>query len=465
MNSRQLALILEMMIRVLPELAILVGLTVSCETDPISGRISVHHCLAHSGTTDDKAIKQLCRHACRAIRIVGMEASRYGMDAILLLMMTCTKSHAAAAMTAPAPVHHVMVIVLENESYEVAFGEHSQAPYLAYRLPKLGALLPQYYSIGHDSLDNYIAMSSGQAPNAATQNDCKIYGEFRRTAPGPDGNGQMLGEGCIYPSMVKTLADRLDVAGLSWKGYMEDTGADPARESSTCGDVAIGAQDHTDDACANDQYATCHNPFVYFHSIIDDPAHCAKHVVNLDHLTQDLQHVDTTPNFIFITPNRCHDGHDAPCKSDEPGGLISADAFLRRWVPRIVAAPAIRQDGLLIITFDEGVDAAACCGEQGPPNGPPPGISGAGGGRTGAVLLSPFIKPGTVSSTPYNHYSLLRTSEDIFGVPHLGYAAASPLRAFGADVFTAPRETANRSADTVAAGHAMRARRGLPHGE
>jgi phosphatidylinositol-3-phosphatase len=385
---------------------------------------------------------------------------------LLLFLMVCVQSHAASSMTAPAPVRHVMVIVLENEPYEVAFGQHSQARYLAYRLPRLGALLPQYYSIGHDSLGNYIAMISGQAPNAATQSDCKIYSEFQRTAPRLDGNGQLLGEGCIYPDKVKTLADQLDAAGLGWKGYMEDMGADPTRESSTCGHVAIGAQDHADDASAKDQYATWHNPFVYFHSIIDDPAHCAQHVVNLDQLSKDLKSVDTTPNFVFITPNRCHDGHDAPCKSGEPGGLISADAFLRRWVPRIVSAPAFRQDGLLVITFDEGADATACCGEQGLPNGPPPGMSGAGGGRTGTVLLSPFIKPGTVSSTPYNHYSLLRTMEDIFGVPHLGYAAASPLRPFGADVFTAtPKATINPPVGTVAARRAMWGQRGSPpHG-
>lgn len=403
----------------------------------------------------------------RAERPISSARKRRGMAWIswLPLLMACAKSPVVAAMTVPAPVRHVVVIVLENEPYDVAFGEHSQAPYLAHRLPKLGALLPQYYSIGHDSLGNYIAMISGQAPNAATQSDCKIYSDFRSTAPELDGNGQVLGEGCIYPSKVKTLADQLDVAGLSWKGYMEDMGADPTRESSTCGHVAIGAQDHANDPSAKDQYATWHNPFVYFHSIIDDPTRCAQRVVNLDQLAKDLQNVDTTPNFVFITPNRCHDGHDAPCKSGEPGGLISADAFLRRWVPRIVAAPAFRRDGLLVITFDEGTDATACCGEQGLPNGPPPGMYGAGGGRVGTVLLSPFIKPGTVSSMPYNHYSLLRTLEDIFGVPHLGYAAASPLRAFGEDVFTASRETAHQSASTAAGGRAVRTRRGSSGGQ
>jgi hypothetical protein len=381
----------------------------------------------------------------------------------LLLLMACTKSFAEAT-SVTSPVRHVVVIVLENEPYEVTFGAHSLAPYLAHQLPKLGALLPQYYSIGHDSLDNYIAMISGQAPNAATQSDCKIYEEFERTAPALDRNGQALGEGCVYPAKVKTLANQLTAAGLSWKGYMEDMGADPTRESAACGHAAIGAKDHTREASAKDQYATWHNPFVYFHSIIDNPVYCAQHVVNLDHLAQDLKNVETTPNFIFITPNRCHDGHDAPCENGEQGGLISADKFLREWVPRILAAPAFRQDGLLVITFDEGVDATACCDEQGLPDGPLPGMTGPGGGRTGAVLLSPFIKPGTISSTLYNHYSLLRTLEDIFGVSHLGYAGAVPLRAFGPDVFTAPQTTTDPTASAIAAGQSARAQRELSRG-
>ena len=52
------------------------------------------------------------------------------------------------------------------------------------------------------------------------------------------------------------------------------------------------------------------------------------------------------------------------------------------------------------------------------------------------MLLSPFIKPGTGSSVAYNHYSLLRSVEDLFGLPYLGYAAANAQTAFGGDVFT-----------------------------
>lgn len=362
-----------------------------------------------------------------------------GLLAAILLLAACASDspHTQIAATSTLTrVRHVFVIVLENEPYDVTFGAQSPAPYLAHELPRLGALLPNYYGIGHYSLDNYIAMVSGQAPNPATQNDCHVFSDFVRTHPGLDANGQAIGEGCVYPADVRTLADQLEAAGYSWKGYMEDMGNDPAREASECGHVAIGAVDVTNHATPKDQYADKHDPFVYFHSLIDDHARCAAHVVNLDVLKNDLRDAHSTPNFSFITPSLCHDGHDAPCRNGEPGGLVSADKFLREWVPRILASPAFKQDGLLVIIFDEGTDGTACCGELGLPGGPQPGQFGPGGGRIGAVLISPFIAPGTVSNAAYNHYSLLRSMEDIYGLPHLGYAAAPQLQSFGGDVFT-----------------------------
>jgi hypothetical protein len=179
---------------------------------------------------------------------------------------------------------------------------------------------------------------------------------------------------------------------------------------------------------------------MYFHAIIDS-ASCKQNVVALPALEEALGSVDRTANFSFISPNLCHDGHDRPCKNGEPGSLESADAFLRHWVPMITNSPAFRADGLLIITFDEAlsIDASACCNEQTGPNTLKPGVNGLGGGRTGAVLLSPFIKPGTVSNTAYNHYSMLRSIEDMFVLDHLGYAGQAGLKSFGKDVFTKGR--------------------------
>ena len=332
-------------------------------------------------------------------------------------------------------IDHVFVIVLENKNFATTFGSSSPAPYLADTLTREGAFLRQYYGIGHYSLDNYIAMISGIAPTPETQADCGRYENFVETGTSPD--GQPIGRGCIYPAHVQTVANQLAAKGLGWRAYMEDMGADPSREAAACGHPVVGEPDRTEGATMTDQYATKHNPFMYFHSIIDSVASCRSHVVPLTSLEADLQSKDRTPSFVFISPSLCHDGHDTPCINGEPGGLVSADQFLRRWVPAITRSAAYRDGGLLIITFDEatGADSSACCGEKPGPNVALAGVRGPGGGRTGAVLLSPSIAPGTVSDVPYNHYSLLRSVEDVFGLDHLGYAGQQGLASFGDDVF------------------------------
>jgi hypothetical protein len=358
-------------------------------------------------------------------------------------------------------IGHVFVITLENEGYEVTFGPNSKAPYLSQTLTAKGVLLTQYFGTGHASLDNYIAMISGQAATNETRNDCQTYADFQLT--GITADGQAIGSGCVYPATIKTLPDQLKAIGKTWRGYMGDMGNDRSREAATCGHPALNTLDKTQSAEApsaavplGDQYATRHNPFAYFHSIIDSPD-CQKNVVNLNQLTQDLKKIATTPNFVFITPNLCDDGHDAPCVNGQPGGLVSADQFLQKWVPAIMASPAYQKDGLLIINFDEGdaettqdssghvvitFPGETCCSEQPGPNlGSFPTSStigtfvlnfqNFGGDRTGAVLLSPFLKPGTVSNTPFNHYSLLKTFEEIFGThQYLGYAGQPGLVSF-----------------------------------
>ena len=394
--------------------------------------------------------------------------------AVILALAGATSQSVSAAEPAPdlrhgQPIRHVFVIVLENEGFDVTFGPGSKAPYLAQTLTKRGALLAQYFGTTHFSLGNYLAMISGQPSTPQTRDDCEVYADFVATGTTPD--GLAVGTGCVYPQGIKTLAHQLEARGYSWKAYEEDMGNDPQRESSTCAHPPLNAADPTQKAEApsprvpmGDQYATRHNPFMYFHSIIDRP-NCAKHVVNLSHLSNDLADPAQTPNFAFITPNLCHDGHDAPCVTGEPGGLLSADAFLRHWVPRILASAAYRNAGMLLITFDESdvseetdpaggriyrAAGASCCGQQPGPNiasfpqtindaGDTELFLGFGGDRTGAVLLSPRVKPGSVSHTPFNHYSLLKTLEDVFATDgYLGYAGRAGLVGFfdapGSDV-------------------------------
>ena len=206
------------------------------------------------------------------------------------------------------------------------------------------------------------------------------------------------------------------------------------------------------------------------------------------HLANDLSSTATTPKFGFITPNLCDDGHDGTCagtnvEGGKTGGLVAADLWLKHWMPLILASPSYQSGQMLVaVTFDEGglTDTTACCNEQPGPNwaypgfspllGTPPTTPGAdpGGGRTGALLLnSTYIQPGTVDTTgSYNHYSALRSYEDLLGLTsggadglgHLGFAAATGLAPFGQDIFqpaVAPTITTNPLSQTVYSGNTL----------
>ncbi len=408
---------------------------------------------------------------------------RLATVALALAALALSPSTSSAAYQ-PPPIRHVWVIVLENASFNTptcsvpgrqcqspfngTVNGKSYSPYLRDTLTKQGNLLTQYWGTGHNSLDNYIAMVSGQSPTPGTQSDglfCfggsfapnRVSDEIPNDAPvGPF--GQIVGQGCTYPAKVKTLADQLEAKGLTWKGYMEDLGSSTAQDGGRCPRADQGG------------YVKKHDPFQWFHSIIDDQSRCLSHDVPLTELAGDLQSPRTTPNFSFISPNLVDDGHDGDWTT-------TTDPWLRQYVPMIMSSPAYRKDGMILITFDEaggltGVplwspaeDDGACCNEIPGPNSPMPGIMGPGGGRTGTLVLSPFVKPGTVDDpsgplsdacTPvtcagtgyYNHYSFLRSMEDLFGIKkggddghgHLGFAGSyGPTYpgpgAFGPDVY------------------------------
>jgi hypothetical protein len=373
---------------------------------------------------------------------------------IPLALLTGGAASAASAKSAGEPagklpaIKHVWVIELENEGYAQSFGNPSADPYLATTLPSMGALLKNYYATGHDSADNYISQISGQAPDTATQNDCSVWTPFVATSAKLTQYDQLVGNGCVYPASVKTLGNQLSDAGQSWKAYLQDMGNDPARDKTTstsagpaCGHPATGAADLTEGAEPADQYASRHEGFMYFQSVTDDQAYCDAHILSFQPLLKDLSKASTTPAFSWISPNLCNDGHDGPCVTGDPGGLAEINSFLTLWVPQIMSSPAYQDGGLIMITFDEGTDSTACCGETSGidaphPNVAEPGMNGPGGGDVGAVLLSPYIKAGTVSTADYNHYSALRTFEDIFRLSHLGDAAMPQVKPFGRDVFT-----------------------------
>jgi hypothetical protein len=339
---------------------------------------------------------------------------------------------AVTAASVGAQVGHVFVINIENKSFRRTWGSRSAAPYLAKTLRAKGVLLTKYHGTAHHSLGNYLAQISGQGPDSAIQGDCPRYTRFRSTGY-PVAPQQVVGDGCVYPRSVRTLPRQLTHAGLGWKGYLQDM-------SRPCQHPSPGHRDPWFRATAKSQYATRHDPFVYFRSITSRPAYCKAHVVRLARLSTDLQAPATTPALSYITPDLCHDGHDRTCSDGGPGGLRAVNGWLKTWVPRILRSPAFRADGMLVITADESdsvdQDSSACCGEGAGPNARRPGIKGPGGGRIGALVISPYVVPGTTSDRAYNHYSLLATVEDIFGLDRIGYARTVP-RSFGSDVFAA----------------------------
>ena len=367
----------------------------------------------------------------RYLLALVLAASVVGFGSALTLPApsdAATTSVAAPVAYVP-PIKHVFVINIENKGYDTTWGQESAAPYLAQTLRSKGVLLNTYYGTAHNSQPNYVAQISGQGPNDQMQGDCQVYSAFAQT--GTVAPGQVVGQGCVFPTSVPNLTDQLKATGASWKGYMEDMG-------TACRHPALNAVDDTQKAKVGDQYAVRHNPFMYFSSITGG-ADCGQHVVDLGQLATDLASASTTRNLSYITPNLCHDGHDAPCVNGEPGGLTSVNSWLQTWVPKILNSPAYKNDGMLVITADESggpqSDASACCGEGPGPNAALPGITGLGGGRIGALVLSPYVKGGTWSTTSYNHYSLLASIEDVFKVPYLGYAGAPGLNRFGLDVY------------------------------
>jgi phosphatidylinositol-3-phosphatase len=367
-------------------------------------------------------------------RLESVLVRRAVLAVAVSMLATITTAGAATPHAVPArpyvpPIKHVFVINIENKGYDATWGTSSAAPYLAKTLRRKGVLLYNYYATAHNSEPNYIAQLSGQAPNPQMQGDCQIYSTFRRV--GTTAPQQAVGQGCVFPTSVPNFASQLTHGGYSWRGYMQDMG-------TACRHPQLDTQDDTQQARKGDQYAVRHNPFMYFRAITGRVSYCRQHVVGLRYLTHDLRSRFTTRNFSYITPNLCMDGHDSPCVDGRPGGLKSVNAFLRTWVPRILNSPAYKRNGLLIITADESdspqSDSSSCCNEQAGPNSPLPGIAGTGGGRIGALLISRWIRPNTWSTTPYNHYALLASLEEIFRRPKIGFAQQVPYR-FGLDVY------------------------------
>jgi phosphatidylinositol-3-phosphatase len=183
---------------------------------------------------------------------------------------------------------------------------------------------------------------------------------------------------------AQNLADNLEAKGLTWKGYMESM-------PSNCSLTSKG------------NYAPKHNPFVYFDDIRTNEERCESHVVPFSDLANDLVTAATTPNYAMIVPNKCHSMHDCT--------VHTGDTWLKNNLPAVLESPACTVERcLLILTWDED--------------------DGHSHNQVLTIFAGSAAKTGGVSSPmAYTHFSLLRTVEDIFGLPTLTSRdeAASPM--------------------------------------
>ncbi len=264
-----------------------------------------------------------------------------------------------------ADYRYVVWIWMENRSYDEVIGS-ADAPYLT-KLGRRCGIATNSHNITHPSLPNYIAATSGLG--------------YRGLA--------RFGSNCDPSGSCSTKARSIFQQAPSWKAYQESMPAPCTRRNAGL-------------------YAVRHNPPPYYRGL----AGCRSRDVPFTELHGDLTQ-GKLPAFSFITPNLCNDTHDCP--------VAQGDGWLADHVPEILDSAAYRDRRLvLFISYDEGYgDATRHCASN----------QAASDCHIATVVVSPTTPARTRSAKPFNHYSLLRTTEEILSLPRLGKARSAPSMA------------------------------------
>lgn len=271
----------------------------------------------------------------------------------------------SAAQRANHALKTAFVIVLENHNWSDITGNAS-APYINSQILPNAAIAENYLDnpkAVHPSEPNYIWMEAGD--NLGIEDDSDPKSNYKNT--------------------TKHLTALLETASVPWKSYQQGI------DGKSC--PVVG----------ENQYATKHNPMVFFSDITQHnnaaSADCIAHVRPEPELATDLAN-DAVSGYVFITPDLCHDMHDACASGNQ---VKNGDDFLSVEIPKIQASNAYKNGGAIFITWDESED-----GEH----------------PIGMVVLSPLAKAGYHSTTRFFHSSLLRTMQEVFAVqPYLRDAA------------------------------------------
>jgi hypothetical protein len=317
---------------------------------------------------------------------------------------------------------HIFLIMLENHSQSSVIGDVN-APFIN-SLASQYATAADYYGVTHPSEPNYVAAISGSNWFINNDNPANRYDHTN-------------------------LVDQLEANHDTWGAYMESM-------------PSVGYLGDFYPSSANPLYASKHNPFVLFDDIRNDPSRLAN-VKPYTALATDLERERTTPDFVWITPNQCHDMHGGvyspvapdgsdgtPCPygstKDDPNDAAlkqKADTFVKGAVTLIMHSPAWHdgRSAIFIVTDENDFTGNAetggwetadgCCDSPvliaGDPSVSPTWPGGTyGGGLIPAVIVTNHGKTGGyVSTAPYNHYSLLATIEENWNLGYLGNASDS----------------------------------------
>lgn len=238
-------------------------------------------------------------------------------------------------------IKHIVVIVLENGNPVEAIKQ----PFLK-ELSKKGANFSQFYGVVHPSQPNYIAMVAGSTLGVTSNKNYDLKDEH--------------------------LGDMLERAGKTWKVYAEGYPGNCFLEEELV------------------HYKRKHVPLLSFTNVTKNPFRCNK-IVPASQFDIDVAS-NSLPSYSMYVPDQLNDGHDT--------SLSYADAWLKRAFGAHLSNPALLQDTLFVITFDED--------DMWHFN------------RIYTVMIGAGVKPRVESKRRYNHYSLLRTIEEIFQTDDLG---------------------------------------------
>lgn len=310
---------------------------------------------------------------------------------------TLVPNNSTSDNSAIPPYKHIFVIIAENKAYSQII-DSSNAPIIN-QLAKTYGLASAFYGEAHPSEANYIAMLGGS--NFGIHDDDAFYCQpgssdvFCSHAKNPNYANHTI--------TVKSLTDQLEQKGMTWKGYFEDL-------------PAPGSKVVVSPSTTRALYAVKHNGFMNFKTVQDDPK-LAQKIVGLEQLSADLNS-GNVPNYSHIILNQCHEMHGLQECPNTDKLIQTGDAQIGKWVDLIMNSSvwALPNNAAIVLTWDEDnnpenkLEAQGCCGFD------PKSEANFGGGHIATIVITNHGARGVVDSTPYNHYSLLRTTEEAFGI-------------------------------------------------